>query len=117
MKNNSSVIPNQRVPSGLYCSIWKCAVIPHTWQEKQPFSLCARSMWISAFVPFETALFHFQRPTAFYDTLPAVFKSAVRAVCSAARAARKRRVYSCVFTPVSQVTGSAGPVDVLPQDE
>lgn len=42
-----------------------------------PFS--ARTMWISPFVPFETALFHIQSPAAFYSTLPTILKPAVRA--------------------------------------
>lgn len=36
-------------------------------------------MWISPFVPFETALCHVQSPAAFYGTLPAILKPAVRA--------------------------------------
>lgn len=44
------------------------------------------------FFPFESAVFHFQRSTTFYDTLPAVWMWTVRTCLLSAGAARKRRM-------------------------
>lgn len=91
-KNNTGMIQNQCFPSGLYCSIWKCAVILHTWQESQQLPFLPGSC---GFLP----LFHLKLHS-FTSKVPPLFTAHFlpfssqpwERVYSAARAARKKRV-------------------------
>lgn len=86
------MIQNQCFPSGLYCSIWKCAVILHTWQESQQLPFLPGPC---GFLP----LFHLKLHS-FTSKVPPLFTAHFlpfssqpwERVYSAARAARKKRV-------------------------
>lgn len=67
------------------------AVFLLTWQENQQ-SFFHLHTWEFLFFPFESAVFHFQRSTTFYDRLPAILMSTVRLCLLSTQAGSKKRM-------------------------